>query len=61
MLYTKPRKPVRSEVFTSVTMKYAVFWNVKPSSYLTGDTLRLRYSAQPVNAIVTCLTGGRRY
>jgi hypothetical protein len=31
-------------------MKNAVFWDVNPSSYLTGGTLRLRYRAQPVNA-----------
>jgi hypothetical protein len=34
-----------------VTMKSAVFWNIKPSSYLRGDTLRLHYSAQPINAM----------
>jgi hypothetical protein len=32
-------------------MKNAVFWDIKPSSYLTGETLRLRYRAQPVNAM----------
>jgi hypothetical protein len=42
---------VRFEVFTAVTMKNVVFWDIKPSSYLTGDTLRLRYRAQPVNAM----------
>jgi hypothetical protein len=42
---------VRFEVFTALTMKNAVFWDAKTSSYLTGDTLRLRYSAKPVNAI----------
>jgi hypothetical protein len=36
------------EVFTAVTMKNAVFLNIKLSSYLTGDTLRLCYRAQPV-------------
>jgi hypothetical protein len=36
---------VRFEVFPAVTMKNAVFW------YLTGNTLRLRYRAQPVNAM----------
>jgi hypothetical protein len=40
---------VRFEVFTAVTMKNAVFWDIKLSSYLTGDTLLLRYRAQPVN------------
>jgi hypothetical protein len=42
---------VRFEVFMAVTMKNVVFWDIKPSSYLTGDTLRLRYRAQPVNAM----------
>jgi hypothetical protein len=32
-------------------MKNVVFWDKKPSSYLTGDTLRLRYRTQPVNAM----------
>jgi hypothetical protein len=39
------------EVFTAVTMKNAVFWDIKTQSYLTGDTLRLRYRPQPVNAM----------
>jgi hypothetical protein len=26
------------EVFTAVTVKNVVFWDIKPSSYLTGDT-----------------------
>jgi hypothetical protein len=34
-----------------VTMENAVFWDIKSSSYLTGDTLPLRYRAQPVNAM----------
>jgi hypothetical protein len=38
-------------IFTAVTMKNAVFWDIKPSSYLTGDTLRLRFRAQQVNAM----------
>jgi hypothetical protein len=46
---------VRSEVFTAVAMKNVVFWDIKPRSYFTGDTLRLRYRAQLVNAI-TALT-----
>jgi hypothetical protein len=41
---------VRFEVFTAVTMKNAVLWDIKPSSYFTGETLHLRYRAQPVNA-----------
>jgi hypothetical protein len=32
-------------------MKNAVFWDVKPGSYLIGDTLSLHYKAQPVNAV----------
>jgi hypothetical protein len=39
------------QVFTAVTMKNAVVWNKKPSSYLTGGALPLRYRAHPVNAI----------
>jgi hypothetical protein len=31
-------------------MKNAVFWDTKPSSYLTGNTY-LRYRTQPVNDI----------
>jgi hypothetical protein len=42
---------VRFEVCTAVTMKDVVLWDIKPSPYLTGDTLRLRYSVQPVNAM----------
>jgi hypothetical protein len=42
---------LRLEVFTAVTMKNAVFWDMKPSSYFTGNTLPLRYRAQPVNAM----------
>jgi hypothetical protein len=39
------------EVSTAVTMKDVVFWDIKPSLYLTGDTSRLRYRTQPVNAV----------
>jgi hypothetical protein len=42
---------IRFEVFTSVTMKNVVFWDIKTSSYFTGDTLRLHYTVQPVNAM----------
>jgi hypothetical protein len=35
----------------AVTMKNAVFWDIKPSSYFTGDILRLRYRAQPVRLL----------
>jgi hypothetical protein len=34
-----------------MTMNNAVLWHIKFSSYLTRDTLLLRYRAQPVNAI----------
>jgi hypothetical protein len=34
---------VRFEVFTALNISNAVFWDIKPSSYLTGDTLLLRY------------------
>jgi hypothetical protein len=42
---------VRFEVYTAANMKNAVFWDIKPSSYLTGDTLHLLCRAQPVNAM----------
>jgi hypothetical protein len=35
----------------AVTMKNDVFWDIKPSSYPTGDTLRLRYRAKPVSYV----------
>jgi hypothetical protein len=41
---------VRFEVFTAVTMKN-VFRDIKSGSYFTGDTLRLHYRVQPVNAM----------
>jgi hypothetical protein len=41
----------RFQVFTAVAMKKAVFWDIKLSLYLTGDTLLLRYRAQSVNAM----------
>jgi hypothetical protein len=34
---------VTFEVFTAVTMKNGVFWDIKPQFVLTGDTLRLHY------------------
>jgi hypothetical protein len=34
-----------------ITMKNVVFWDIKPSSYLTGDTLLLRCKYQPVNVV----------
>jgi hypothetical protein len=40
---------VRFEVFTAVAMKNPVLLDIKPSSYLTGDTSRLRYRVQPIN------------
>jgi hypothetical protein len=42
---------VRYEVPTAVTMKNVVFWDIKPCSYFTGDTLRSCYRVQPVNAM----------
>jgi hypothetical protein len=42
---------VRFEVFTAVAVENGVFWDKNPSSYFTGDTLRLRYRAQPVYAM----------
>jgi hypothetical protein len=44
-------RDVRFEVFTAVNMKNVAFWDIKPSSYLTGDTLLLHYRVQPVNAM----------
>jgi hypothetical protein len=40
---------LRFEAFTAVTMKNVVFWDIKPSSYFTGDTLPPHYRAQPDN------------
>jgi DNA repair exonuclease SbcCD ATPase subunit len=42
---------VRFEVIMAVTMKNVDFWDIKPSSYFTGDTLPLHYRVQPVNAM----------
>jgi hypothetical protein len=42
---------VRFEVFTGVTMRNVVLWDIKPSLYFTGDTLHLHYRVQPVNAM----------
>jgi hypothetical protein len=43
----------------AVTMKNTVFWDIKCSSYLTGNTIRLRYRTQPpVNAKLSCFHGG---
>jgi hypothetical protein len=39
------------EVFTAVTIKNAVFWDIKPRLYFTGDTFRIHYRVQPVNAM----------
>jgi hypothetical protein len=50
-LHALIRSYVRSEVFTAVTMKNVVVWDIKTSSYFTGDTLRLRYRVQPANAM----------
>jgi hypothetical protein len=40
-------KNVSFEIFTAVTMKNVVFWDIKPCSYLTGDTFGLRYLPHP--------------
>jgi hypothetical protein len=45
-----PKCYVRFEVFSAVTMKN-VFWDIKSSSNFIGDTLRLHYRVQPVNAM----------
>jgi hypothetical protein len=37
------------KIFAAVTMKNAVFWDIKTQPYLTGDTVRLYYRAKPVN------------
>jgi hypothetical protein len=42
---------IRFEVCTDVTRKNAIFWDIEPSSYLTGDTLHLRYTDQAVSAM----------
>jgi hypothetical protein len=47
----KPFHDIRFEIFTMGIMKNAVFWDIKSSSYFTGDTLRLRYRVQGVNII----------
>jgi hypothetical protein len=43
-------KPRKTFIELVVTMNNAIFWD-KKISYLTGDTLRLRYRTQPVNAM----------
>jgi hypothetical protein len=45
------QKPLIRAARTMKSMKNAVFWDIKPLSSLTGDTLRLRYRVQPVNAM----------
>jgi hypothetical protein len=42
-------------------MKKAVFWDIKTSSYLTGDTLLLRYKIQPVNSMQDLIFHGGDY
>jgi hypothetical protein len=41
---------VRFEVSAAVTMKNAVSCDINSNSYLTGNTIHLRYRVQPVNA-----------
>jgi hypothetical protein len=43
---------VTFEVFTAMTMKNGVFWDINLSSYLAWNTLGLRHRAQPVNAML---------
>jgi hypothetical protein len=53
---------VTFEVFTALTIKNAVFWEIIASLYLTGDLLRLCYRAQPSqlmlckNEVLTAVT-----
>jgi hypothetical protein len=42
---------IRFEDFSAVTMKNDIFLAIKPSSYLTNNTLRLRYRVQTINPI----------
>jgi hypothetical protein len=42
---------VRFEVFTAVTMKNTVLWDINPSTYFTRNTLLLCNRNQPVNAL----------
>jgi hypothetical protein len=42
---------IRFEVFTAVTMKNTVFWDIATRSFLTGNASRLRYKSQAVNAM----------
>jgi hypothetical protein len=41
----------RFEIFTALTPKNTVFWDIKTIPYLTGDILLHRYRVQPVNAM----------
>jgi hypothetical protein len=43
------QKYVTFEVFTAVTMKNAVFWDIR--TQVVPHTLSLGYRAQPVNAM----------
>jgi hypothetical protein len=36
---------------SKTVLKNVVFWDKKPSSHFTGDTLHLCYKVQPVNAM----------
>jgi hypothetical protein len=42
---------VRFEVFSAVTMKNVVFWDIINPVRTSQETLRLRNRAQPVNAM----------
>jgi hypothetical protein len=45
------RRFLRFEVFKAVTMKKALFCDIKTQFVTYRSTLRLRYRAQPVNAM----------
>jgi hypothetical protein len=45
------QETARFEVSTALTMKNAVFLDTEPNSYITTNTLFLRYSVQLVNAM----------
>jgi hypothetical protein len=47
----REREREKERLRSMLILEYVVFWSIKPSSYFTGDTLRLCYLAQPVNAM----------
>jgi hypothetical protein len=48
-LCVKAFQSVRFEVFTAVTMKNVVLWDIKPQFVLHRRHILLRYKAQPEN------------